>query len=220
MEENIKPVGLKGNEVTNRIKELMSLNSVNESVSSRYVPELSKMGPDGNVYAIVRENHEYYIKTTNKKENLIVEDFNYIGGLKNKKSEAYPTYAKAIKHLNLKFNSIADALGKVNTINVFEDDGLVNESGVAGFSDMTGNGFSGEGNLNGDKPMKIDGDSEDEDELTEAEKAVDDMTKCEIEEKPIKESRKLSIVRAIADMDNIIESLNESKVKKKVYTLK
>ena len=36
----------------------------------------------------------------------------------------------------------------------------------------------------------------------------------------IKETHKLSILRAIENMDSIIDSLTEGKVKKKVYTLK
>jgi hypothetical protein len=103
MREKINPVGLKGNEINERMKELMGIRSINENKKTSAV-ELTKVGPDGNVYAIVRENHEYYIKTSAKKSNLMVEDFSYIGGLQNKKSEAYPSYAKAIKQLNLKFN--------------------------------------------------------------------------------------------------------------------
>ena len=62
-----------------------------------------------------------------------MEDFQYIGGLKNKTDEVYPTYSNAIKHLNLKFNSICEALNIVNTINVFENDNIVNERGIVGF---------------------------------------------------------------------------------------
>jgi hypothetical protein len=141
MREKINPVGLKGNEINERMKELMGIRPINESKKTSAV-ELTKVGPDGNVYAIVRENHEYYIKTSAKKSNLVTEDFSYIGGLQNKKSEAYPSYAKAIKQLNLKFNSLNEAYGKSGQINVFEDDNLLNEMGY---------GFTGEGNLEGNK---------------------------------------------------------------------
>jgi hypothetical protein len=141
MKDRIIPVGLKGNEINERMKELMGIQPVNENKKSSVV-ELTKIGPDGNVYGIVRENHEYYIKVTNKKNNLLTEDFSYIGGLQNKKQEAYPSYAKAIKQLNLKFNSLNEAYGKSGQINVFEDDNLLNEMGM---------GFTGEGNLSGNK---------------------------------------------------------------------
>lgn len=141
MKDRITPVGLKGNEINERMKALMGIQPINETKKTSVV-ELTKVGPDGNVYGIVRENHEYYIKTTTKKSKLSAEDFSYIGGLQNKKSEAYPSYAKAIKHLNLKFNSLNEAYGKSGQINVFEDDNLLNEMGY---------GFTGEGNLEGNK---------------------------------------------------------------------
>lgn len=128
MERNfrINPVGLKGNEINERMKQLMGVTPINEGLS-RSTVELTKIGPDGKAYGIVRENHEYYIKVSDKTENLTVEDFKYIGGLQNKKSEAYPSYAKATKHLNLKFNSICESFDIVNTFNVFVDDNLLSE---------------------------------------------------------------------------------------------
>jgi hypothetical protein len=122
----IKPTGLKGKEVINRMKELMGSTSINEDVKGSVV-ELTKEGPDGKVYAIIRENHEYYIKVSENKSNLVTEDFNYIGGLQNKKDKAYPSYAKAIKQLNLKFMSLNEAIGKSGQVNVFEDDNLLTE---------------------------------------------------------------------------------------------
>jgi hypothetical protein len=123
----IKPTGLKGSEILNRTKELMGIKPINESVNDRYDIELTKIGPDNKAYAIVRENHEYFIKVSDRTENLIAEDFKYIGGLKNKKSEAYPTYAKAIKQLNLKFISLNEAHGLSGTQNVFLNDNLITE---------------------------------------------------------------------------------------------
>jgi hypothetical protein len=71
----------------------------------------------------------------------------------NKKSEAYPSYAKAIKHLNLKFRSLAEAYNYDGEVNLFENDNLISESGVAGFSQMEGLGFSNEGNLEGNETL-------------------------------------------------------------------
>jgi hypothetical protein len=224
----ITPVGLKGNEINERMKVLMGIGVINESKGNTVI-ELTKRGPDGKAYAIVRENHQHFIKVSDKKDNLIGEDFKYIGGLMNKSSEAYPSYAKAIKHLNLKFKSLAEAYGKGSDINVFENDNLVNENGIAGgFMDMPkGGGFTGEGNLNGNKPLAIDEEEkvgenemcEDTDKLTEVEQAVEDMTK-EKEVKKVNETHKLSILRALENMDAIIDTLSEGKVKKKVYTIK
>lgn len=126
MSIKINPVGLKGQELTERMRKLMGMAPINENKKASAV-ELTKVGPDGNVYAIIRENHEYYIKKTDKKENLKIEDFQYIGGLQNKKQEVYPTYAKAIKQLNLKFNSLNEVYGKSGQVNVFKSDNLLNE---------------------------------------------------------------------------------------------
>ena len=122
----INPTGLKGYEVTDRMKELMGIKSIVENKHTSVV-ELTKLGPDGKVYGIVRENHEYYIKTSEKKSNLVVEDFNYIGGLKNKKEFAYPSYAKATKHLNLKFNSLYESYGIEAKIDILKNDNLLKE---------------------------------------------------------------------------------------------
>ena len=170
----ISPVGLKGNEVNERMKQLMGIQPINEN-KSNIVIELTKMGPDGNAYAIIRENHEWYIKKTNKTKNLVAEDFKYIGGLQNKKQEAYPSYAKAIKHLNLKFRSLAEAYNYDGEINLFVNDNLLSEMAMAaGFSEMKGNGFTGEGNLEGNERM-YEEDYMDEVEMTEAEIAIDEM---------------------------------------------
>lgn len=128
MERNFKvnPIGLKGNEINERMRELMGVTTINEGIS-RSTVELTKIGPDGKAYGIVRENHEYYIKVSDNTSNITVEDFKYIGGLQNKKSEAYSSYAKATKHLNLKFNSICESFDIVNTFNVFVDDKLLSE---------------------------------------------------------------------------------------------
>jgi hypothetical protein len=272
----ITPLGFKGKEIDARMKELMGIKPINEDIKKSAV-ELTKMGPDGKVYAIVRENHEYYIKITNKTNNLVVEDFNYIGGLQNKKSEAYPSYAKAIKHLNLKFLSINEAYGKSGQINVFEDDNLLIEhhpykadqklSSTKGMGDATEyivddageelsydakegkkDGQFGDNLANGKTKNDVE-----KVKLTEVEQAIDDMLEKEEEEiknpgkyiggeknklgldddgdgvpngadkdpkdGSIKES-KLSIARALDQMDSIIEALSEGTVKKKVYSIK
>lgn len=174
---NISPVGLKGNQINERMKQLMGIGSINEN-KSNIVVELTKVGPDGKAYAIVRENHEWYIKTTDKKKGLVAEDFKYIGGLMNKKSEAYPSYAKAIKHLNLKFKSLAEAHNFEGEINVFENDNLLSESGMAGFSSEGGSGFSGKGNNEGQESLweeETDDTESDDDGLTTEEAAIDKM---------------------------------------------
>jgi hypothetical protein len=126
-DNNVRPIGLKGNDQVNRMRSLMGMAPVNEN-TNRSVVELTKKGPDGKVYGIVRENHKYFIKTSDKTQNLVVEDFNYIGGLKNKTDKSYDSYSQATKQLNLKFISLNEALGKSDVINILKNDNLLSES--------------------------------------------------------------------------------------------
>lgn len=228
MKKNIlvNPTGLKGNEINERMRTLMGIQPINEN-KSKIVIELTKKGPDGNSYAIVRENHEWYIKKTSKTDNLVAEDFQYIGGLKNKKTEAYDSYTKAIKHLTLKLKSLAEAHNYDGEINVFLNDNLLNESGFGGFSSM-GNGFTNEGNLENNEPLEEEVEStEEEIEMTEEEMAVDNMLKEEgdddLPEPPSEEETKnnqvyegkLSIELALEKMDDMIDYVTEG-LKKKV----
>lgn len=202
MENNrILPVGLKGKEVDNRMRELMGISNIDENTvistpSYKNVSvQLTKIGPDGKAYAIVRENHNHYIKIADKTTGLVVEDFKYIGGLMNKKDQAYPSYARAIKFLNLRFTSIAESRNIELDINTFVDDNLLGE----------GYGFSGAGNLEGQTPLweeefeeteVVEGadeadadellasDESTDNELSEAEKAIDAMI-SEVGEKDV-----------------------------------
>jgi hypothetical protein len=122
----VKPIGLKGNEQINRMKSLMDFRPLNEGIN-RSVVELTKLGPDGIVYGIIRENHNYFIKIAQNKKRLVAEDFNYIGGLQNKNDVVYESYAKAIKQLNLKFISLNEALGKSNEIDTFKNDNILEQ---------------------------------------------------------------------------------------------
>jgi len=128
---NIRPTGRKGKESISRIKELMQMTPIKEGVD-RSVVELTKMGPNGMVYGIVKENSEYYIKVAEAKESLVAEDFEYIGGLKNKKSESYPSYAKATKKLNMKFIDLFESSGQEKIFNILRSDNLMEGEDING----------------------------------------------------------------------------------------
>lgn len=185
----VRPTGLKGNEKINRMRELMGATSLNEDVKNSVV-ELTKLGPDGKVYGIVREGHNYFIKVTNKQSNVVTEDFNYIGGLMNKTSEAYPTYAKAIKQLNLKFMSLNEAYGKEGNFNTFENDNLLSENeATKDILDKAGEKLSYDSKEGKDESQfgdnVADKDVDDEFEkvkLSENEMAIDEMIAGENEE--------------------------------------
>tara|TARA_R110001632_G_scaffold232432_1_gene373223 strand:- start:535 stop:1323 length:789 start_codon:yes stop_codon:yes gene_type:complete len=227
----VKPTSLKGNDKLDRIRQLMPKVPVNEGIT-RSVVELTKMGPDGNVYAVVRENHEYYIKISENKDSLLSEDFNYIGGLQNKKDKAYSSYAKAIKQLNLKFMSINEAIGKSGNFNVFENDSLVSEhhplkadmklsseKGIGDGQEYVVNSKGAELKYDNKEGKEEDGfgdnvsDSKAEKDiekvkLSETEQAIDSMITGEEKEieAPIKKG--FSIAKAIEEMDDVIESIS------------
>jgi hypothetical protein len=201
---NITPIGLKGREVSDRMIQLMGIAPINEGVS-RSAVELTKMGPDGVAYAIIRENREWYIKKADKSSNLVVEDFQYIGGLKNKKEAAYPSYASALKKLNLMFRSLAEAYNYEGEINITLNDNLLSESKV--------------------EEVVEEEVVEEEVELSEDEKAIDGMLGEETDHNTfdnadmleggadkLTESR-MTISAAMKNMDELVDSLT---VKKKV----
>ena len=125
MRRNVNPKSLKGREQIDRVRELMGkMQPLNESTSLSEL-ELVKKGPNNVIYGIVRENHKYFIKTTTKTSgNIVAEDFDYIGGLQNKFSEAYNSYAAATKQLNLKFDMLNESLGIKTHNNILESDGI------------------------------------------------------------------------------------------------
>ena len=131
MRKNINPKTLKGQDKLNRMLDLMGkMNTLNESKSYSEL-ELLKKGPNGVVYGIIRENHDYFIKTSNKTSGqFLAEDFSYIGGLQNKYDERYKSYAEAIKHLNMKFDMLNESYGIESNTNIFESDGVAFGGGV------------------------------------------------------------------------------------------
>lgn len=131
MKNRINPKVLKGQDKLNRMLDLMGkMNTLNESTSLSEL-ELIKKGPNGIVYGIVRENHDYFIKTSNKTNGeFYANDFNYIGGLQNKSTEKYTSYAEALKHLNIKFDMLNESYGIKSNVNIFESDGVAFGGGV------------------------------------------------------------------------------------------
>ena len=73
MRKIVNPKTLKGQDKVNRMLDLMGkMNTLNESKSLSEL-ELIKKGPNGVVYGIVRENHDYFIKTSNKPDLVTVK---------------------------------------------------------------------------------------------------------------------------------------------------
>lgn len=69
-----------------------------------------KRGADNVAYGIVKENHNYYIKKSNKQSEPLVEDFAYIGGLENVTEYQYNKLSEAEKQRNMYLSNINEAL--------------------------------------------------------------------------------------------------------------
>lgn len=98
-----------------RMKAMMSYG-LNESKNQFSDVEYQREGADGKMYGIVREGTKYYIKVSNKTTNVLKENFDYIGGFRNRKDNEYTSYANALKHFELKMQSIQEAKGNKNVV--------------------------------------------------------------------------------------------------------
>ena len=92
-----------------RMKGLMTYGTSNKITKTPVTESIE--GPDGKIYAIIREGSKYHIKTTSKGKELVTESFDYIGGFMNKKNNEYSSYNQASKNLELKMRSLNEAYG-------------------------------------------------------------------------------------------------------------
>ena len=106
---------MKYNNITelDRMKSLINYGKVEENTQSgAIIPrvEYSQKAADGKTYGIIRECNKFYIKVAPKKDTeVLAEDFDYIGGINNRRENEYATYAKASKQFDLKMMSINEA---------------------------------------------------------------------------------------------------------------
>lgn len=97
------------NSQLSRMRSLMKFG-VNEGKNVAYTGvEYEKVGADGKLYGIVREGAKYYIKTSSNKKGKLAENFDYIGGFRNRKDNEYTSFAEAQKQFDLKMMSINEA---------------------------------------------------------------------------------------------------------------
>lgn len=222
---NIRPTGRKGKETLDRVKELMNITPIKEGVN-RSTVELTKRGPDGKSYGIVKENSEYYIKVSDKTSNLVVEDLKYIGGLKNKKSESYSSYSEATKQLNMRFINLAES-PEDKIYDILKSDKLMEGEDINGKEAPVDKKTSGDNLAKGDNIGEDDFEKDTADgtkdgdtgthaekyvmekiELTESETYIDNiLNPTPVVEKKVNES--ISISKAMNEMDNIIDSVYE-----------
>ncbi len=173
MNKYTNPKTLKGQDKINRITDLMGrMSTLNESTSLSEI-DFVKKGPNGIVYGIIRENHNYFIKTSEKTSGtLVAEDFEYVGGVQNKYDERYHSYAEALKHLNMKFDMLNESYGIETGTNIFESDGVeVKEANASGLVEIKEEEVG--------EPEEV---ASDEDENPEDEKIILDEEPEEVDE--------------------------------------
>ncbi len=93
-----------------RMKSLMTYGAVNENKKQvNGAMEYHAIGADGKAYGVIRENQKFYIKTADKKNELVVEAYDYIGGFCNKKRYEYTMLSEAKRNLDMKLMTIKES---------------------------------------------------------------------------------------------------------------
>lgn len=103
-----------------RMKGLMTYGISNTTKKTPVTESIE--GPDGKIYAIIREGSKFYIKSANKGSELVTESFNYIGGYMNKKNNEFSSYNQASKNLELKVRSLNESYGINKPIELLNPD--------------------------------------------------------------------------------------------------
>lgn len=98
-----------------RLKQLGGVSSANNpspSLSNSTLIDFQRAN-DGIALGIVKENHNYFIKTSNSKsEKLGAEDFAYINGVENKYKYQYHSLAEAEKNRNFFIKTLNESSSK------------------------------------------------------------------------------------------------------------
>lgn len=88
----------------------MTYGAVNENKKQMGgTMEYHAIGADGKAYGIIRENQKFYIKTADKKNELVAEAYDYIGGFCNKKRYEYTMLSEAKKNFDMKLMTIKES---------------------------------------------------------------------------------------------------------------
>ncbi len=96
-------------------------NKINESKKPSNL-SYKTVGADDLVYGIIKEGNMYYIKTTEKGKEDLIESYNYINGYNYRNENGYKSYNEATKQLELKLMSLNEAYGKKSDVSTFDTD--------------------------------------------------------------------------------------------------
>lgn len=99
------------NNQLSRMKSMMTYGLQTENKNHYTSVEYQREGADGKMYGIVREGSKFYIKVSDKTKGVLKEDYNYIGGFRNRKDNEYSSYANALKNFDMKMISLKEVKG-------------------------------------------------------------------------------------------------------------
>lgn len=98
-------------EQVQRMKNLMNYGLKENKQPAYSSVEYSKTAADGKLYGIVREGANYYIKVAkNAKGNIVAENFDYIGGFRNRKDNMFESFASAERYFCEKMQCINESI--------------------------------------------------------------------------------------------------------------
>lgn len=215
--QKVNPKTLKGSEKKERVMDLMEqIDPHKDNTLKTSKVELIKKGPDGKIYGIVRENKKYFVKRgitqiedEEGKPVIGESDLKYIGNLSNKTKYAFPSYSEALKQMNMMFTNIFESQGQKNNITnpSVSDSVILKEGSVAEKEHKNEEGNSDEENTDG--TILYD---DEEKEVDENEKLIDDLINNKGEKKETKEIKKeskkddkFSLKKAILEGKDVIE---------------
>ena len=116
-----------------RMKSLMRYGAVNENKKQvNGAMEYHAIGADGKAYGVIRENQKFYIKTADKKNEMVVESYEYIGGFCNKKQYEYTSLSEAKKDFDFKLMSIRDSHSPKTSTDINKFSVIAEEMSVCG----------------------------------------------------------------------------------------
>src|SRR5260221_10681657 len=94
-----------------RLRELSNVDAPTKSTSldNQTLVEYSR-ATDGSAIGIIKEDNNFYIKSSTTKGDIGVEHFTYIGGLENKLKYRYPSLPEAVKIKNYYVTALNESL--------------------------------------------------------------------------------------------------------------
>ena len=99
-----------------RMRAMMNFGLKTEDKNQYKSVEYQRLGADGKMYGIVREGTKYYIKVSNDANSTLKENFDYVGGFRNRKDYEYSSYANALKNFDMKMKSIKESKKDVKDV--------------------------------------------------------------------------------------------------------